>query len=886
MNKLSIWLKKPQVWGFFVSIAVMAVVSLAFFYPDNFEGNSLMQHDMQQGAANGQEIKEYAEAHGEKPMWTNALMSGMPAFQISPSYTSGSLYRWIFSAYGLWLPSPSNLLFMMMFGFLIMLYCLKMRWYYALIGAIAWGFSSYFVIIIGAGHLWKFMALSFIPPTIGGLMMCYRGRRILGGALTALFAMMQLAANHPQMTYYFAFVMFALAIAYLVIAAREKRLKGWCASTASLAVAGVLAVAANLPNLYNTYEYSKETKRSQSELTQPETAGANAERPTGGLPKEQILFWSYGKGETFSLLAPNVRGGGSAKPVAGRMTALSLSDLDAAANVPADVAAITVAGPDGNARRMPVLQYFSQYFNDSESTNGPVYAGALICALFLLGCIIVRGPIKWALVIMTLLSVLLAWGYNMQWLSDLMIYHFPMYSKFRAVESILVIAEFTMPLLAIMALSRFINTQRQKTDARQMSALYWSFGACAAICLVGILFPSVFGSAITEQDRNIMSQIGQISPTYNQPALMAAVENLRYGMVKADCWRSLIILAIGFGVLWLCARRKLSLGIAMGAIGATVLFDLYTVDKRYVSSDSFVSSTATMQAAAYNPFEPDEIDRTILQDDDPSYRVLDIPGFGSATRSYHHKMVGGYHAAKLNRYEDLIQRAINPTLSVGYIPALRVDSIVAQYPAEDRETIDMLRSSYRVLDMLNTRYIISADQEMPLAYNDHALGNAWFVRDLQYVDGADAEMAGLLSIDPGVTAVADDSFEEVLGAEGALPFSPGDSIALTAYAPHKLNYHANSKNGGVAVFSEIFFPWGWKATIDGEPAQIGRVDYTLRAIKVPAGEHDIEMIFDPASVRISDGVAYAGVSLIYIWLLLAFAAYLYHKDGLDKKDIA
>ena len=359
MERIKEFFRRPQVWGFIVSVAVLAVLSLAFFYPDNFEGNSLRQADMQQGAANGQEGKLFEEATGEKALWTDALFGGMPTFQISPSYPSNSLFTWLNTVYGLGLPAPSNLLFMMMFGFLILLFVLRLRWYYALIGAIAWGFSSYFVIIIGAGHIWKFVTLSYVPPTIAGLLLLYRHRYIAGAAFIALFGMLQLNANHVQMSYYFGIVCAILAICYLIEAIRKKRVMKWLAATGIAVGAAALAVGANAPSLYNTYEYAKETKRSQSELTPLKSADetAPADRPTGGLPKNDIVGWSYGTSEMFSLVVPNIKGGASARPEGGEMKAMSLDKLEGAAAY----------------SEAPLLQYMSQYFNDSEGTNGPVY---------------------------------------------------------------------------------------------------------------------------------------------------------------------------------------------------------------------------------------------------------------------------------------------------------------------------------------------------------------------------------------------------------------------------------------------------------------------------------------------------------------------------------
>lgn len=859
--------KNTQFRGFLASVAILAFISLAFFYPDSIEGNSLRQSDIHQGIANGQEALAFENATGEKALWTNSLFGGMPTFQISPSYPSNSLFSWIDTVYGLGLPAPSNLLFMMMFGFLILLFVMKMRWYYALLGSIAWGFSTYFIIIIGAGHIWKFVTLAYIPPTIAGLMLVYRGRYIGGAAMLSLFAMMQLNANHPQMSYYFFFVMLALVIAWLVTAVREKKVRQWGIATAVSLAAGLLAVGANLPSIYNTYEYAKETKRAQSELTPLSVADedddALVSKPTGGMPYDQIVGWSYGKAETFSLLIPNVKGGASARPENGQMTYLGLDKLPDAAQY--------AGGPQST-----FLPYLSQYFNDSEGTNGPVYVGALILALFILGCVIVRGPVKWALLTMTVLSILLAWGGNFKALTDLMIYHFPLYNKFRAVESILVIAEFTIPLLAVMGLHRMLTTPDALRVYRK--PMLWSFAATALICLVAAVAPSVFGDAITSGDysvaQNIQQQVQQMTGQYgmdraqtdaavyqyslSNPANVSAIESLRYGMVKADGLRSLLFIALGFIVLYFSCKGSLKPVVGVGAIALLVLIDLYGVDKRYISHSSFAPAQSESSAS----FTPDAIDRMILEDADPNYRVLDIPGFDLADRSYFHKMLGGYHAAKLIRYEDLIQRRLRPVLALGYYPELRDDSVAAGYQPAVREAA----ANYRILDMLNTRYIITGDKDYPVIANENALGNAWFVDSIFFVGNADEEMAALGQIDPERTAVADKRFADVLG--NSVPAKePSDTVYLTDYTPNRLTYKASTRNGGLGVFSEVYFPWGWHATVDGEEAPIGRVDYLLRALPVPAGEHEIVMTFDPQSVHNTTTVAYICIVLIYLLCL-------------------
>lgn len=873
MDKIREFFKRPQVWGFFVSVAVMAVIALLFFYPDNFEGNSLRQPDMQQGAANGKEAADFQEATGEKALWTNSLFSGMPTFQISPSYPSNGMFTWLNTLYGLGLPAPSNLLFMMMFGFLILLYAMRMRWYYALIGSIAWGFSSYFVIIIGAGHIWKFLALTYVPPTIAGFILLYRGHRLAGASLLALFAMLQLNANHPQMTYYFGLTMVVIALAFLVEEAKAGRFRRWLGATAIALGCGILAVGANAPSLYNTYEYSKETKRSQSELTplnQDSDDGAPKEKPTGGLPKNEITGWSYGQAETFSLMVPNIRGGASARPEAGNMEHASLARLDEAGKYASEPATSMI------------LQYLTQYFNNSEGTNGPVYVGIIIAALFILGCIIVRGALKWALLISTVLSVVLAWGYNMAWLTDIMIYHFPMYNKFRAVESILVVAEFCMPFLGILALAQLF---REGRDAWQKyrKPVFVAFGIPAAVCLLAMIVPSVFGEAITDTDNIYVNQLQQqISDYYRQqgaseqeiataiyefslsnPANVEAIKELRYGLVRGDGLRSLLFLVLAFGILWLYTAGRLSKAIAIGGIGVLVLADLFNVDKRYVSHSSF----GPADGGEGITFVPDRIDAAILADTSGVYRVADIPEFTSARRSYFHKMIGGYHAAKLNRYEDLIQRRLMPMLQYGWLEG----SPVLDDPRVG-ELATRLRSAYKVADMLNARYIITGDSEAPVLYNDSAMGNAWLVDEVLWADNADGEMA-MLSVDKmdfNRQAVADRRFEDILAT--TTPRMPGDTVYMTSYTPNELTYRAHTTDGGTAVFSEIYFPWGWHATVDGVETPLARVNYVLRAVSVPAGTHEIRMVFAPASLRACSAMAYACITLIYLLVITAIFA--------------
>ncbi len=835
INKISVkekflaFVKNRQTWGFLVSVVVMAAISLAFFYPDNFNGKDLSQHDMIQGLANGQEIAQYEAETGIQSRWTNSLFGGMPTFQISPDYPSDSLFRWVTTVYGLGLPSPSNLLFMMMLGFMILMIVMKIRWEYGLIGAVAWGFSTYFVIIIGAGHIWKFVTLSYIPPTIAGIMLAYRGRYLAGGAMAAFFAMMQLVSNHIQMSYYFFFVIAGIMIAYLFSLSKENKTGQWFKATGVLVIAAALAVCANLPNLYHTYKYAKESQRAGSELAVADAPSTSSEQS-----REYITQYSYGIDETLTLLIPNIKGGATSKPYQGSMRLLDLSELDAARDAMdrselTEVYLTQIARPYGLS---------AQYFGEPESTNGPVYVGAIIFMLFVFGCVVVKGPMKWALLFLTVLSILLSWGRNFMELTDLFLDIVPMYNKFRTPESILVIAEFTMPLLAILGLCELFKDK--ESAKKHAKTLYLSSGICFAVCALIWIFPGILGSTMDRHvwfaDQLIHSYTSQGYPideimqlTVKNPEIFHAVQDIHFSMIKADSLRSMLFILLGAGALVLYCLGKLKAVISGATVGIFVLIDLYSADKRYLDHDSF-DPIKTIEAKS---IAPTPADNQINQDHDMNYRVLDKDRFNIANPSYFHKMLGGYHAAKLRRYDDLINTE--------------------------------LIFQDNVYNMLNAKYIVSDGK---VEINSDALGNAWFIDDISYVDNAREEFEALRDIDPSIFAVADKKFSDVLG-EVTPSFER--SIEETSYAPDRLTYRTTSPDDGIVVFSEIYFPWGWEATIDGKPAEIGRVNYILRALRVPAGEHEIIMTFNPRSVKTTTTAATIAVILIYLSILAAIA---------------
>ena len=790
-----------KLWAF-LPVLLFVVLSFIYFSPDVIEGKILFQHDTQQGLAIGHEVKVYAEQTGEMPRWTGSLFSGMPTFQIAPTYSSNAPLKGLQHVYNLWLVSPVSLLFIMMLGFYILLLALNVRWYLAAFGAVAYAFSSYFFIIIAAGHIWKFITLAYIPPTIAGVVLAYRGKYLLGGALAALFGALQIMSNHVQMSYYFLFVICAVVIAYGVEHYRSHTMPRFFKATGILCVAAILAVGANASNLYHTYKYSKESMRGgHTELTSPGSDGSQ-QSAGGGLDKDYITQWSYGKMETLTLLIPDSKGGASGL----------LSENERA-----------VQAADPQIR--PYLSQVDCYWGDQPFTAGPVYVGALVFFLFVLGCFIVRTPLKWALLAVTVLTVMLSWGKNMMWLTDWFIDYFPMYNRFRTVSSILVVAEFCMPLLAVLALKKIFEDP--SVLKREKVSFYISGGIVGGIALLAALVPGLFDSFLKDYELEAVQQ-----PGYGE--LFAGIAEARKAIFTADAWRSFFIVALGFVALWMWREKKLSATVTMVVLAVILVGDMYPVNKRYLNSENFVTP-----ARKTNPFPMTDADKYILQDKDMNYRVLNAAAgsslsasFNEPRTSYYHKSIGGYHAAKLRRYQDLIER-----------------QLVNANPA--------------VLNMLNTRYIIQPleDGRETVVRNPGALGNAWFVSEVKWVDNADAEMEAITDFDPSFTAVADRKFEREIGTNVVPPVA-GDTIYETGYKPDELTYRYHSQQGGLAVFSEIYFPWGWQVTVDGEPVEMGRVNYVLRAVNLPAGDHEVVFRFDPESVHTTEAIAYISLILI------------------------
>ena len=825
-----------------IAVVAFALISFAYFFPADIEGRILFQHDTSAGTGAGQEAKVYKEETGKTTRWTNALFGGMPTYQISPSYDSGQPLKWTEKVYQLFLPEYVKLTFILMLGFYILLRAFGFSVWLSGLGGIIWAFSSYFFIIIAAGHIWKFITLAYIPPTIAGMVLAYRGKLLQGGLVFALFTALQIVSNHVQMTYYFLFVMLFMAIAFFVEAKRKGQLGQFAKATGVLVLAGLIGISVNLSNLYHTYTYSKETMRGKSELVQ---TGDAAKQTSSGLDRDYITQWSYGIGETLTFLVPNIKGG---------------------ASVPLNQSSTAMA--KANPQYSSLYGSLTQYFGDQPMTSGPVYVGAFVLFLFFLGCFIVKGPMKWALVAATIFSIVLSWGKNFMPVTDFFIDYVPMYSSFRTVSSILVIAEFTIPLLAIFALKQWLSEREALKTYRNEYLL--SLALTLGIALLIWLAPGLFTDFIPAQEAQMLTQASEQGsiPKEMLGGIMANLTEMRQALVNADAWRSALVIIVGCMLLLAYSSGKLRKELTIGGVLLLCLADMWAVDKRYLYDDQFVSSSIRTDS-----FVKTATDEEILQDKTLDYRVLNFAGstFNENQTSYWHKSIGGYHAAKLRRYQELIEHHIGSEMQEVYRQ-------VAEAGGE-MEQVD--GSQFPVINMLNTRYFIfpigDKGETMPIQ-NPYAMGNAWFVSTVNYVANANEEMAALDSFNPTRTAVVNKDFQATLHDITGAPVDSMAHLTLESYEPNHLLYTTSNKQDGVAVFSEIYYPDGWQVTIDGEKAELARANYVLRALYIPAGEHTVEMTFDPQSLHTTETMAYAGYGL----LLLGVIALVWKK----RKELA
>ena len=807
-------------------VVVFAIVSFVYFMPADIDGRILYRHDSSAGRGAGEEASVYYQKTGDHTRWTNSTFSGMPTYQTTPSYDSSDTLSQVMNAYHLWLPENVWYVFVSLLGFYILLRAFDFRHSLAAMGSIIWAFSSYFFIIIAAGHIWKVMALAYLPPMIAGIVLAYRGKYLWGFIVTAIFSAFEVKANHVQMTYYYLFVIAFMIIAYLVQAVKDKQLARFGKATLVCAVGAALGICINLSNLYHTWQYGQESMRGKSELVKKNVAN----QTNSGLDRDYITQWSYGIDETWTLLVPNAKGGASV-PLTQNPKAMEKADNQFS----------------------QIYQQLGQYWGEQPGTSGPVYVGAFVLMLFIMGLFLVKGPMKWALLGATILSILLSWGRNFMPFTNFFLDYVPMYAKFRTVASILVIAEFTIPLLAMLTLKKVVDEPEVLT--KKIKFVYLSFGLTAGIALLFALMPTVFFSDFVSSSE--MTAMKSIPSDYLTP-MLANLRQMREAIFTADCWRSFWIIVIGTLCLLLFKARKLRASYMIGAITVLCLVDMWQVNKRYLNDDMFVE-----KSVRDTPQQMTSTDKQILQDKALDYRVLNLASntFNENETSYYHKSIGGYHAAKLRRYQEMIDAYISPEMQ-------------RMMPAIANVQGDMTKvngdSVFPVLNMLNMKYVIlplQGGQTVPIQ-NPYTYGNAWFVNKISYVDNATQEIAKVGKINLRQEAVADAKFKTQLGQ--AVPQDNSSMVKIVTYEPNKLAYEVKSDKGGVLVFSEIYYP-GWTATVDGQPVELGRVNYILRAMNIKPGNHNVVLSFFPKSIKTTETVAY--VAYIILVLAILFSAF-------------
>jgi hypothetical protein len=796
------------------AIAVFLTVSIIYFYPV-LEGKVLKANDSTVAKINAKEIQDFRNKEGKEPLWTNSLFSGMPAYLISTKYP-GNLFTKVDSALRV-LGMPVSVLFLAMAGFYLLLIMFGVNPWLSIVGSLAYGLSSFLFQILAAGHNTQAIALAYLPPMIGGVYYAYRHHALKGALLTALFLALEIQANHPQITYYAMMCLLVFIITEFIFSIKEKLLPKFFKTSALLFAAFILAIGINFGFLYTTYEYGKYSIRGKSDLvTENKTAST-------GLNKDYITAWSYGIDETFNLLIPNYKGG-SSSPF----------------NRESETVRILRQNNKADAANM-LMKYWGP---QQLGTDGPHYVGAIIVFLFVLGLILIKGREKWWLLVATLLSIALAWGKNFMPFTNLFIDFFPGYNKFRAITMILVIAQFCIPLLGALVLRDIFNGKLSTKDI--FKGIKIAAAITGGFLLLTIIFPGIAGSFLNPYEANY--------PAWLKSTLIAD----RKALLRNDSIRSLVFILLASGVITGFIYGKLRKEYTILILGLLILFDLWSVDKRYLNADRFEKPSVIKKS-----FVPTLADEVILKD--KSYhRVLNLnsPFNDNSPTSYFHKSIGGYHGAKLKRYQELIDSSIYRDLS-RFSNATTVEELIPPL----KET--------QILNMLNTKYIIYNPAAPPLV-NTNAFGNAWFVEKPLIVENANEEITALNTINPASEAVIDKVFKDQLKAI-SFPVSGGEKIELVSFKSNELIYKSSAQTEKLAVFSEVYYPAGWKCFVDGKESKYFRADYVLRAMIVPSGNHEIKFSFEPASYIVGNKVSLAS-SILLILLIAGFLAFSFKKD--------
>ena len=813
-----------QFLGILFAIIAFALITLVYFTPI-LEGKRIKQHDIEMYKGMSQEINDFREETGEQSLWTNSMFGGMPAWNIGVQQNS-NLMTYVQKIIGLGFPSPIMSVFISMLGFFILLLVLDCKIWISFIGALAYGFTSYLFIVMGAGHNSKAVAMAYMAPVIAGIIMTYKGKYLWGAVLTAISLALEIRAGHIQITYYLFMIVLIMVIAEFVETIKTKKYLDFFKASGILAIVAILAVMTSTTTLYANYEFGKETMRGKPVLTE------NVENQTRGLDKDYITQWSYGIGETWSLMIPNVKGGASAY-------------------IGNDNPALQNADP----RFRSTIAQNNAYWGDQPGTSGPVYVGAIVCFLFVLGLFVVKGKIKWVLLAATILSILLSWGKNFMGFTDFFLDYFPMYNKFRAVSMTLVIAEVCMPILAFLALAEVMRNP--EILKKNMYYLYVSFGLTAGLCLLFYIVPNVFFNFLSQGEAVQFAQLtnGKDGAIYQM--LANDIENVRMAIFKKDALRSFFFITIAAMILLLNIKGKLKDNAVFAILAVLVVMDMFPINKRYLNNNNFIDKRRFEK-----PFVMSEIDKQILQDNSLDYRVMNLTTstFNDASTSYFHKSIGGYHGAKLRRYQDIINH---------YLGGNNVGS----------------DGFWNVLNMLNTKYLIyPQNNNKPVAMpNPDAFGNAWLVSDIKWVATPNEEIAAIENTNVKTTAIVNEEFKNVVGNYGtdAINRIHTGTIQLASYKPNELTYNFNSSKDELVVFSEIWTSKGWTMWIDGKESPLIRADYILRAAVVPAGNHEIMMRYEPKIWKVGNTIQFVS-SLILILGLFAAIVLTFRKSEWKK----
>ena len=795
-----------------LAVILFLVLAFAYFYPA-LEGKVLKANDSTVSTINSKEIRDYRAKFHKEPLWTNSIFSGMPAYLISTRYP-GNLVKQVDNVLKVF-QTPVSAIFLAMVGFYILLLMFGINSWLAMAGAIAYGLSSFLMQILVAGHNTQAFALAYMPPLIGSIYYAYRRDAIKGALLTAFMLALQLTANHPQITYYAMICLLVFIIVEFIYSVREKAILKFVRTSAILIIPFIIAVGVNFANLYTVYEYGKYSIRGKSDLV------SDNKNVSAGLDRNYITYWSYGIDETMNLLIPNYKGGSSEPFRQGSETVTAL-------------------------RKNNAGQYINRttmYWGTQPGTDGPHYVGAIVIFLFVLGLVIIKGREKWWLVAATVLSVMLAWGKNFMPFTNLFIDFFPGYNKFRAVTMILVISQFCIPLLGLLALKDLYEGKLSKKEI--VRALFIATGITGGITFIFLLLPGIAGSFLSPYEKEL--------PAWLSTALI----DDRKQLLRGDSFRSLAFILLGAGTLFGFIYEKIKKEYSIMILGVLILVDLWTVDKRYLNADRFETP-----ADIRKTFTPTAADQFILKD--PGYfRVLNLATStfnDNSPTSYFFKSIGGYHGAKLKRYQELIDSSISGEISLFEVAANNVKAAEDLLPVFD---------STPALNMLNSKYLIYNPEAPPLV-NSHALGSAWFVEKPVLVGTPNLELARVNKIDPYKEAVVNESFRDLV-KDPSNTATPGDTISLVSYEPNELVYKSHAGSNRLAVFSEIYYPAGWKFFIDGKENKYFRADFVLRAAILPAGDHEIKFQFEPSSYYTGNKVSLAS-SVILILLILGYFA--------------